>query len=381
ESVLDGILVVSPTGDVLHMNQRFQEIWKFPAEVRASGSDELALEWAAKQTVAPEQFRKRIAEIYSEPGKEFREEIEMKDGRVYDRFGGPIKRDGIHYGWVWTFRDITESKLADWALEATQEELRNHANRLEEVVETRTAALRETISDLETFSYSVSHDLRAPLRAMQSFAQILSEDCGQQISPEGREYIRRISSAAARMDRLIQDVLTYSKVSRVNLELKPVEVEKVFRDILELYPMFKEPEAKLEFVPPFPAVLAAEAVLTQCFANLIGNGLKFVAPGILPTMRIWSELAMDPGRVKIFFQDNGVGIAEGAHEVIFGIFQRLNVQFEGTGIGLAIVKKGVERMGGSVGLISSPGKGSLFWLELKVAERSPAPPPGQQKKN
>jgi signal transduction histidine kinase len=116
----------------------------------------------------------------------------------------------------------------------------------------------------------------------------------------------------------------------------------------------------------FPCVMGNEAALTQCISNLLANAAKFVAPGVQPRVRVWSETEGD--RARLFFRDNGIGIEKEAHEKIFGIFQRASRNYEGTGIGLAIVKKTIERMGGSVGLQSQPGHGSTFRLELALVE-------------
>jgi len=263
-------------------------------------------------------------------------------------------------------RDITEQKRATDALREAQEQLSRHAQELEQQVNERTAALRQTVGELETFSYSVSHDLRAPLRAMQSFAVILAEECGSQVGPEGKEYIRRIISAANRMDRLIQDVLTYSRVAREDLRLVPLDVEKLVRDIVESYPNLHAPAAEVHLKGPFPRVLASEALLTQSISNLLGNAVKFVEAGVTPRVDVWAETTGHK-TVNVFFKDNGIGIEADAQDKIFGIFERLSTQYEGTGIGLAIVKKAMERMGGRVEVSSEPGKGSTFCLELKQA--------------
>ena len=132
--------------------------------------------------------------------------------------------------------------------------------------------------------------------------------------------------------------------------------------------MFHPSAATIELKGSFPAVLANEAVLTQCFSNLLGNAVKFVAPGVRPRVEISSQSVASGRRARLFFKDNGIGIEPAAQGKIFGIFERLSNQYEGTGIGLAIVKKGVERMGGTVGLESAPGRGSTFWLELERAK-------------
>jgi len=175
-----------------------------------------------------------------------------------------------------------ERDQSEAALRETQAQLAGHAQRLEERVQERTARLQETISELESFSYSISHDMRAPLRAMQSFAQILAEDCGDRISPEGKDCIRRIIGASERMDRLIQDVLTYSRVTRNEVNLLPVDVEALLDGIRETYPQFQPPQACIEIRRPIARAVGNEASLTQCLANLIGNAIKFVAPGVTP---------------------------------------------------------------------------------------------------
>ena len=251
------------------------------------------------------------------------------------------------------------------ALNESQAQLAGYAQRLEERVQERTAKLQETVSDLESFSYSISHDMRAPLRAMQSFAQILAEECGEQIGAEGKDYIRRIIGASDRMDRLIQDVLTYSRVTRTELQLEPVNVETLLDGILESYPQFQPPQARIEVRRPLPRVMANEAGLVQCLSNLIGNAIKFVAPGVTPRVEIWAETHAD--RLRLFVRDNGIGIEPDAHEKIFNIFYQLDRKYEGTGIGLSVVRKAAERMGGSVGLKSEINRGSTFHLEFALA--------------
>jgi PAS domain S-box-containing protein len=258
-----------------------------------------------------------------------------------------------------------ERERSERALQESQAQLALHAQQLETRVRERTAELQETVSELESFSYSISHDMRAPLRAMQSFAQILAEECGGQVGAEGKDYIRRIIGASDRMDRLIQDVLTYSRVSRTELTLEPIDAEKLLDGILESYPQFNTPRAQIEIRRPIPRVLANEAALIQCLSNLIGNAIKFVAPGTLPRVEIWSETNQQ--RVRIFVRDNGIGIEPEAHEKIFHIFHQLDRRYEGTGIGLSVVRKAAERMGGSVGLKSELNRGSTFHLELALA--------------
>ena len=250
-------------------------------------------------------------------------------------------------------------------LRRSKAKLEDYAQTLERRVMERTARLQETVSELESFSYSISHDMRAPLRAMQSFAEILADECGERVGPEGRDYLRRIVSASHRMDRLIQDVLTYSRVTRTELALAPVDLQALVHGIIECYPDFQPPRAEIELVAPLPRVLGNEAALTQCFSNLIGNAVKFVAPGVVPRIRIWAE--PHGPRLRVFVRDNGIGIEPSAHEKIFAIFYQLDRDYDGTGIGLSIVRKAVERMGGHAGVASELGQGSTFYLELHPA--------------
>jgi two-component system CheB/CheR fusion protein len=240
---------------------------------------------------------------------------------------------------------------------------------LERKVSERTARLQETISELQAFSYTVSHDLRAPLRAMQSYAQVLLEDCAAELSESARNYLSRIEHAGRRLDRLIQDVLTYSRISRSEIKLAPLDLDRLLHDVLQQYPMLQPPAAEIVVQGPLPRVLAEESSTTQCFSNLLGNAVKFVPRDRQPHVLIRAE-TLD-SRVRVWIEDNGIGIARDDHERIFNMFERVDSagHYEGTGIGLAIVRKAIERMGGQVGLESDPPHGSRFWLEFQ-----PAPP-------
>jgi PAS domain S-box-containing protein len=289
----------------------------------------------------------------------------------------PIRDDsGKITRWFGTTTDITELRETQEALHQAQEQLQQHAARLEKTVDERTAKLRETVEDLEAFSYSIAHDMRAPLRAMQGFSNMLQDEFGEQASSDAKEYLRRITASASRLDRLIQDVLNYSKVVRGELSLESVETEKFLHEIVESYPNLQSLRAEISIRGPMPPILANRAALTQVVSNLLGNAVKFVQPGVKPNVRIWAETRSNQQNgqppetwVRVWFADNGIGIPANAQQRIFMMFQRLNPpsDYEGTGIGLSIVRKAVERMGGKVGVTSEPGKGSQFWIQLKQA--------------
>ena len=247
-----------------------------------------------------------------------------------------------------------------------QIELQNANTDLDRLVTKRTAELQELVNELEHFSYTITHDLRAPLRAMTGFAGLLAEECMDTMGSSSREYLTRIITASGRMDRLITDALSYSQIVRHEMPLEVIDARRLLTEMIESYPIFQEPKARVEIAADLPHVLGNEAALTQCFSNLLGNAVKFVPPGTVPHVRIRSERRGD--RVCLWCEDNGIGISADLQSRVFVMFQRLSKDYEGTGIGLTLVKKVVERMGGSVGVESEPGRGSRFWVELKAAD-------------
>jgi PAS domain S-box-containing protein len=262
-------------------------------------------------------------------------------------------------GYVGSCTDITE-------LVQAREALARHRAELEQAVAERTAKLRELVGELEAFSYTVSHDMRAPLRAIHGYANIVLEDHRDKLGPDAG-LLERIVQAGLRLDRLITDVLAYSRVVRAELKLNAVDADRLLRELIEQYPGWHLPAAEVTVNGTIPEVMGNEALLSQCITNLIGNAVKFVTPGTVPRVRIWAEEISS--FVRICFQDNGTGIRPQDQERIFKIFERVHgAEFEGTGIGLSIVRKAVERMGGRVGLDSKPGSGSRFWIELQKGE-------------
>ncbi|MDF3056155.1 MAG: hypothetical protein K0R17_370 [Rariglobus sp.] len=252
--------------------------------------------------------------------------------------------------------EIAERKLVEAALQ--------EANQLKSE---RTAELNEMVQELEAFSYSIAHDMRAPLRAMQGFSHILREEHASQLDAEGSEYLRRIDSAATRLDRLIQDVLSYTKILRAPAPMQPLDLDHLARDIIATYPDWQPPRADVFIEGTLPVVIGNEAFLTQCLSNLVGNAVKFQPKGNHPRVRIWAEPR--DTEVRVWVEDNGIGIHSKNHGRIFGLFEQVNApsEYDGTGVGLTIVRKAVERMSGQYGFESNLGEGSRFWLQLKRA--------------
>ena len=268
--------------------------------------------------------------------------------------------------------DITRKKQAEEALREAQAQLEAHAKDLENTVALRTARLRETIGELEHFSYAIVHDMRAPLRAMQGFATLTEEECAGCERPLSKEYFRRIKLASSRMDQLIADSLSYSQAVRQEFVPEAVALFPLIDGLVETYPNLQPDKADIQVAHDLPRVLGNEAALTQCFSNLLGNAVKFAKSGTKPQITVREETLTPEAStaspmVRIWVEDNGVGIPKDSLARIFGMFQRAATDREGTGIGLAIVRKVVERMGGQVGVESEPGQGSRFWVDLRRA--------------
>jgi len=261
--------------------------------------------------------------------------------------------------WFGTSTDITEAREAREVLARSKEELIR-------LVDERTAKLQELVGELEHFSYTITHDMRAPLRAMQGFAELMTEACSACPQQEQKAFLRRIGTSAARMDNLITDALNYSRTVRQELAVMPVDVGRLLRGMLDSYPEFQPARAQIQIEGEIPLVFGNEAGLTQCFSNLMNNAVKFVEPGQKPEIRIWAEQQSD--WIRIWVEDKGIGIPESMLPRVFDMFSRGHPGYDGTGIGLALVRKVSERMGGKVGVESELGKGSRFWLELKAAD-------------
>ncbi len=255
--------------------------------------------------------------------------------------------------------------LSQWIeRKRVQADLQRAKDELEEKVEERTAALQETTAQLETFCYTIAHDLRSPLRAQQSFAQVVLDDNQDALNEDSRNYLQRIVKSANRLDKLVNDLLVYSRLNRDELVFTKVDMGKVLADVQASIADEIASKGASVKVATLPAVRAYEPTLNLVITNLLGNALKFVKPGVAPEVKIWSESKGD--LIRLWIEDNGIGISADNTEKIFGVFHRLHSadKYPGTGIGLAIVQKCVERMAGTVGVESEPGNGSRFWIEL-----------------
>lgn len=353
------------------------------------------------QEMALEEYREIIREQFSrlfsgDTIKEVEYRIKRKDGEIrwvsaaitptYGDSEILVSYDGI-------IRDITDRKLVEEVLEEhrahLQESIKKRTSELEEKVrqgdllnrgmvnlmedsravqhtlENTAQALKDANAELETFAYSAAHDLKAPLRAIEGYIEAVLDDYGDRLEEEGRDYAGRITGVCRRMAGLIDDLLSYSRLSQSEIRVKPIELSLVIDQALgDLEHRITETKSRVDLEDPFPMVLANRAILLQVAKNLISNAVMFVAPGVLPRLSIRTQTKN--GMVRIIVEDNGIGIKEDDRGRVYQVFERLHgiETYPGTGIGLAIVRRGVEKMGGWVGFESELGKGSRFWIEL-----------------
>ncbi|MGN6386806.1 MAG: PAS domain S-box protein, partial [Verrucomicrobiota bacterium] len=360
------IITMGPDGRITTWNPGAQRIFGY--------SDEEVLGQETSIFYTPEDQERKL------PQQEL--EQAARDGQVTNELW-QVRKDGSHFwatgsliclrttsgavrGFALILRDITERKRSEEAIRELNQELETRVQR-------RTALLQESKEQMEAFTYTVAHDLRAPLRAMQGFSHALLEDYESKLGQDGKDYLNRIMASSARMDQLIQDLLAYSRLSRSDFSFRSVSVREAVQMAIDSNESdIRESNATIQLSLDDLYVMAHPATFEHAISNLVSNSLKFSRNGETPVIHI---RAIDKGTlVPVSVQDNGIGIAPENHDRIFRVFERLHGQelYPGTGIGLAIVRKGVERMGGRVGVASETGQGSLFWIELPKASKADA---------
>lgn len=258
-------------------------------------------------------------------------------------------------------RDITPRKEAESKIVSLNQEL-----------EQRLDALTAINGELEAFNYSIAHDLRTPLRSMSGFAKALLEDESTNLTSLGLEYATRIARSANYMDNLLLDMLAYSRLAAAEMAPELFALEEPVAELLSLVEKeMNDRKVAVEVRAPLGSVFAHLPTFKQIVTNLISNSIKFLSAERAPRLSIYTT--REGEFVRLWIQDNGIGIAPEHHEKIFGLFQRLhdNQTYPGTGIGLALVRKGAERMGGRVGVESQLGQGSRFWVDLPASQFGP----------
>jgi len=343
EEMNQGALLITPDGTILYANTRFAVLSKMPLEQVIGSSWQ---QFFPRENLPQLEASLKASGALS-PGEELR--LQATDGSLCPVHLSlrTMSASGLE-GFSVIVTDLTERKQSENALRKTS------------------AELLEKNEALEAFSTTISHDMRAPLRSMEGFVQILLGDYGDKLEPQAKSYLDRIAMSAKRLDHLIADVLAYSKLSCDQNEVATLDLDKIVRDMVEIYPNLRE--ADIEIVASSARVRGLEVPLGQCISNLLGNAIKFVPTGVTPHVKVWTEPIN--GQSRLWVADNGIGISPNDQERIFDIFSRLhsNAAYEGTGLGLSLVKKAVEKMGGRVGVESELGQGSRFWIELQSAQ-------------
>ena len=357
DAISDAVLLLNGDGVIERCNRAFGGlVRKAPEHIIGHALADVAAPAAVDQSV---YFRML--------GSRRRETIErLVDNTWYSITADPvIDAEGLFQGGVLIISNITDRKRVEEAREREQELLQREAERLEGKVLERTRDLEESVKSLEGFCYTIAHDLRAPLRAVNGLTSELLNQCSSNFDADGKHLAERITAAARRMDRLIEELLAFGRLSNQDLPRRNVDLNTAFKSALAQHSdEIRERKAEIEFPASLPFVWANPTIVEQIASNLIGNAIKFVSKGTAPKVSVEAE---ERGNfIRVWVKDNGIGIEPAYHQKIFGLFERLHSDktFHGTGIGLAIVQKGIERMGGNAGVESEVGKGSRFWIEL-----------------
>ncbi|GAA5185773.1 hypothetical protein GCM10025771_42510 [Niveibacterium umoris] len=357
ESAMDAVLITDDQRRIVMYNKAAEHMFGYSAQ-ETIGQDVLML--------LPERYRAVPAEKILLQARR-RASWRLRGGtrpllgcrRNGDEFPVELALSRVELGDATLFtlilRDITEQVGAELEISVLNDSL-------EQRVAERTAELQRAYREMEAFSYSVSHDLRAPLRAIHGYTFLLSDGEGERLSAEGRDLLERVMKASVRMGELIDDFLDFSRVGRAELTRQKVDMGRLVSEVVaELRGPYLHTRVSVGLLPP---AYGDPRLLRQVWVNLIGNALKFSSRGAEPRVDI--GVSHTRGRTWYYVSDNGIGFDMTYADKLFGVFQRLQTlrEFEGTGIGLAIVKRVVERHHGGVAAEGAPGEGATisFWL-------------------
>ena len=353
EASRDPLVTISPEGKITDVNEA-------TIEVTGIARDQLVGTDFSSYFTEPEKAREGYQQVFAQGFvTDYPLTIHHQDGRLTDvLYNASVYKDthGNVLGVFAAARDITERKRVE-------AELAKHREHLEELVLQRTEDLARSNRDLEQFAYVASHDLQEPLRAVAGFVALLQQRYQGKLDEKADGYISLAVDGAARMQTLIGDLLSYSRVGTKGKAMEPTDTRRSLQDALtNLHTSIGESGAVIQ-VDPLPTVQADAIQLTQLYQNLIANAVKFRSDRP-PEIQIGARREQEAWRFWV--RDNGIGIEPQYAERIFMIFQRLHTRktYPGTGIGLAICKRIVERHGGSIWVESQPGQGSTFYFTL-----------------
>ena len=358
------VAITDPQGRITYVNDKFCAISKYSRE-ELLGQDHRIINSGHH----PKEFIRGLWTTIAQ-GRVWKGEIKnrAKDGSIYwvDTTIVPfLKPDGKPYQYVAIRADVTARKLVE-------EEIRRLNHELEERVTDRTAQLEAANKELEAFSYSVSHDLRAPLRHIDGFVGLLVKAEAQNVSERGRGYLHTISDSAKQMGQLIDDLLVFARMGRTEMRIARVDLNVLLEEVLHSLRPEYQARNIVWHKEPLPVVQGDRSMLRQVFVNLLANAVKYTRPRDPAVIGIGGRTDR-PGETVVFVRDNGVGFDMQYADKLFGVFQRLHraEEFEGTGIGLANVRRIILRHGGRTWAESEPGAGATFYLSLPVPPGNP----------
>ncbi len=360
KSALDEAAIVAITdnkGIITYVNKKFCAISKYSAEELIGKTHRIINSGYHSKEFFVDMWKQITA------GKTWEGEIKnrAKDGNYYwvNTTIVPFKDDsGRLEQYIAVRYEITERKLAE-------EQLKVYSKKLE-----------VSNQELQDFASVAAHDLQEPLRKIQTFSDRLKSKASEDLKPEALDYVERIQSSAHRMQVLINDLLTYSRVTSRAQPFQPLDLNDLIKDVLsDLEVRVEQSQGKVT-LSPLPTIEADRTQMHQLFQNLLSNALKFVKPGTSPTVTLSSKIMLQSllgvAAIEITIADNGIGFDEKYLDRIFTIFQRLHGrhEYEGTGIGLAVCRKIVDRHSGIISAISTNGEGAKFIVTLPLQQKN-----------
>lgn len=364
-----GAVIIDKKGRYLFMNEEFTKITGYSITDVPNGAN-----WFLRAYPDPEKRREVLRawkEDISIKGIPRVFTVQCKTGEEKDILFRSTKFSNNRY--LTMLSDVTEQRRAEMELKRARDELELRvAHRTDELfklnreLEENIARLKSINAELETFSYSISHDLKTPTIAVEGFSRILLERYGDRLDKKGRNILRMICESTGQMRELIDNLLAYSAVGRKKLKFSKIDMDGMVGEVFTQLKAAHRERAMYLFIDPAPPVNADKTMIRQVILNLLSNAIKYSRVKAQSDVKFggWSE----PGRVVYYVQDNGVGFPMEQKERLFEVFERLHSseEFEGTGIGLATVKRIVQRHGGEVWAQSRINEGSTFYFSIPI---------------
>lgn len=366
EAQLQSIFRASPTGIGMVVDRRLTWVNRKMWEITGYEENEMMGQSARMLYPDDETYKKVGREKYEQISRKGTGTVETvfqcKDGALKDILlsSTPIDTTDWEKGVTFTALDITTSKN-------TQKKLLEYQEDLEQKVSRRTTQLEAKNRELETFTYSVSHDLKAPLRGIEGYSRLLVEGYRDQLDDEGQLFIDYVRKSTTQMNQLIEDLLAYSRMERRCLQNREINIKELIGLLLdERRHDIEKQGIRIQRTLALETIYSDYDSLRQILGNLLDNAIKFTKNCEQPTVDIGGEAL--PDSLRLWVKDNGIGFSPEYNKKIFHIFQRLEYSedYPGTGIGLAMVKKAVQRINGEITVQASPGKGAAFYIEIPV---------------